>query len=123
MIAPQGLIGGWKCVTVWLQRLKAVILSAAASICHTDFSPCAGKREKITITNDKGRLSQEEIDRMVSEAEEFAEADKKVKGRVDARNGLETYCYNMRQTIDDKLGEKLSSDDKKTVWHSHFMSE
>ena len=57
----------------------------------------SGKSEKITITNDKGRLSQEEIDRMVSEAEEFAEADKKVKGRVDARNQLETYCYNMKQ--------------------------
>ena len=75
----------------------------------------AGKSEKITITNDKGRLSQEEIDRMVSEAEEFADADKKVKGRVDARNGLETYVYNMRSTMDDKLGDKLSPDDKDTV--------
>lgn len=74
-----------------------------------------GKREKITITNDKGRLSQEEIDRMVSEAEEFAEADKKVKGRVDARNSLETYLYNMRSTIDDKLGDKLGADEKATV--------
>jgi hypothetical protein len=42
-------------------------------------------------------LSQEEIDRMVSEAEEFAEQDKKVKGRIDARNQLETYCFNMKQ--------------------------
>ena len=72
----------------------------------------AGKREKITITNDKGRLSQEEIERMVQEAEEFAEQDKAVKAKVDARNALETYCYNMKQTIEDKLGDKLDEDDK-----------
>ncbi|KAK9807038.1 hypothetical protein WJX72_011525 [[Myrmecia] bisecta] len=74
-----------------------------------------GKREKITITNDKGRLSQEEIERMVREAEEFADADKKVKGRIDARNQLETYCYNMKSTIEDKLGDKLEEDDKEKV--------
>ncbi|KAK9808266.1 hypothetical protein WJX73_005089 [Symbiochloris irregularis] len=74
-----------------------------------------GKKEKITITNDKGRLTQEEIDRMVSEAEEFADADKKVKGRIDARNKLETYCYNMKSTIGDKLGDKISEEDKETV--------
>lgn len=75
----------------------------------------AGKREKITITNDKGRLSQEEIERMVQEAEEFAEQDKAVKAKVDARNALETYCYNMKQTIEDKLGDKLDEDDKDKV--------
>ncbi|KAK9825136.1 hypothetical protein WJX81_002830 [Elliptochloris bilobata] len=74
-----------------------------------------GKREKITITNDKGRLSQEDIERMVQEAEEFAEQDKKVKGRVDARNQLETYCYNMKTTIDDKLGDKVDASDKEKV--------
>lgn len=52
---------------------------------------------------------------MVQEAEEFADADKKVKGRVDARNALETYVYNLRSTMDDKLGDKLSPDDKDTV--------
>ena len=52
---------------------------------------------------------------MVQEAEEFADADKKVKGRVDARNALETYTFNMRSTMDDKLGDKLSADDKDTV--------
>jgi len=75
----------------------------------------AGKREKITITNDKGRLSQEEIDRMVAEAEEFAEQDKAVKGKIDARNKLETYCYNMKTTMSEKLGDKLEDDDKETV--------
>ncbi|KAK9907432.1 hypothetical protein WJX75_003525 [Coccomyxa subellipsoidea] len=74
-----------------------------------------GKREKITITNDKGRLSQEDIERMVQEAEEFAEQDKAVKAKVDARNALETYCYNMKQTIEDKLGDKLEEDDKEKV--------
>ena len=75
----------------------------------------AGKREKITITNDKGRLSQEEIDRMVLEAEEFADQDKAIKEKIDARNALETYCYNMKSTVGDKLGDKLEEDEKETV--------
>lgn len=75
------------------------------------------KSEKITITNDKGRLSQEEIDRMVKEAEEFAEEDKKVKERIDARNNLETYVYNMKSTINekDKLADKIDSEDKEKI--------
>jgi len=76
-----------------------------------------GKAEKITITNDKGRLSQEEIERMIQEAEEFAEEDKLIKEKVDARNALETYCYNMKNTISDsdKLADKLESEDKETI--------
>ena len=76
-----------------------------------------GKSEKITITNDKGRLSQEEIERMVEEAEEFAEEDRKIKERVDARNSLETYAYNMKNTVSDsdKLADKLEEDDKNTI--------
>ena len=76
-----------------------------------------GKAEKITITNDKGRLSQEEIERMVEEAEEFAEEDRKIKERVDARNSLETYAYNMKNTISDsdKLADKLEEDDKSSI--------
>ncbi|KAL0317977.1 UNVERIFIED_CONTAM: Luminal-binding protein 4 [Sesamum angustifolium] len=76
-----------------------------------------GRSEKITITNDKGRLSQEEIDRMVREAEEFAEEDKKVKERIDARNSLETYVYNMRNQINDKdkLADKLEADEKEKI--------
>lgn len=61
-----------------------------------------GKAEKITITADKGRLSQEEIERMVREAEEFAEEDKKVKERIDAKNGLESFLYNLKNTIEDE---------------------
>lgn len=77
----------------------------------------SGRSEKITITNDKGRLSQEEIERMVKEAEEFADEDKKVKERIDARNSLETYVYNMRNQINDKdkLADKLEADEKEKV--------
>merc|ERR1711968_74072 len=76
-----------------------------------------GKAEKITITNDKGRLNQDEIDRMVKEAEQFAEEDKKVKGKVEAKNSLENYLYSMKNTVTDqkKLGEKISEEDKTTV--------
>merc|ERR1712159_886794 len=58
-----------------------------------------------------------EIDRMVKEAEQFAEEDKKVKGKVEAKNGLENYLYSMKNTVTDqkKLGEKISEEDKKTV--------
>ena len=58
-----------------------------------------GKAEKITITAEKGRLSEEDIERMVREAEEYADEDKKVKERIDARNGLESYLYNMYVTV------------------------
>ena len=77
----------------------------------------AKKSESITITNDKGRLSQEEIERMVKEAEELAEEDKKVRERIDARNKLETYIYNMRSTVSDKdkLADKIDSDDKEKI--------
>ena len=61
-----------------------------------------GKAEKITITADKGRLSAEDIERMVKEAEEFAEEDKKVQGRINARNGLESYLYNLKNTLEDE---------------------
>merc|ERR1711968_337938 len=76
-----------------------------------------GKSEKITITAEKGRLSEEEIERMVEEAEQFAEEDKKVKGKADAKNSLENYLYSMKNTVTDqkKLGEKISEEDKKTV--------
>jgi heat shock protein 5 len=76
-----------------------------------------GNKEHITITNDKGRLSEEEIKRMVEEAEAAAEDDKKQKERVEARNSLENYVYQVRNTINDneKLGDKISEDDKATI--------
>jgi heat shock protein 5 len=76
-----------------------------------------GKKEAITITNDKGRLSEEEIQRMVKEAEEAAEADKEARQRVEARNQLENYVYQIRNLIndDEKVGDKISADDKSTI--------
>jgi len=76
-----------------------------------------GKSEKITITNDKGRLSQEEIERMVNEAKEFEEEDRKLKEKIDAKNSLESYIYNIKNTIndEDKIKDKLTDDDKETL--------
>merc|ERR1719389_436886 len=77
-----------------------------------------GKAEKITITNDKGRLSQDEIERMVQEAEEFQEEDKKVREKIEARNQLENYVYSMKNTLNDSekgVADKISDDDKETI--------
>jgi heat shock protein 1/8 len=75
-----------------------------------------GNKNKITITNDKGRLSKDEIERMVQEAEKYAAEDEELKKRVEARNGLENYAYSMRNTIKDpNVGGKLSGEDKKTI--------
>jgi heat shock protein 5 len=62
----------------------------------------SGKSEKITITAEKGRLSEEEIERMVQEAEEFAEEDKRTKDRIDGRNALESYCYQLKSTLEEE---------------------
>ena len=59
-------------------------------------------KNKITITNDKGRLSKDEIDRMVQEAEKYRSDDEKQRDRVAAKNTLESYCFNVKQTMDDE---------------------
>ncbi|KAL9636538.1 MAG: hypothetical protein Q9164_002756 [Protoblastenia rupestris] len=76
-----------------------------------------GKTESITITNDKGRLSQEEIDRMIAEAQEFAEEDKATSERIQARNGLENYVFSIKNQLNDNegLGGKIDEDDKETL--------
>jgi len=75
-----------------------------------------GKSEKITITNDKGRLSKEEIDRMVDESEKFKADDEKQKERIDAKNGLESYCFNIKSTIEDSnIKDKLAESERKMV--------
>merc|ERR1719149_628426 len=68
-----------------------------------------GKAESITITAEKGRLSEEDIERMVQEAEEFAEEDKKVKARIDSKNGLEGYLYNLKNTLEEEDKEELDN--------------
>ncbi|KAG7790338.1 hypothetical protein KL945_001219 [Ogataea haglerorum] len=65
-----------------------------------------GKSQKITITNDKGRLSKEEIDRMVAEAEKFKEEDEREAARIAAKNGLESYAYSLKQTASEKQFEE-----------------
>jgi len=73
-----------------------------------------GKSQNITITNDKGRLSQEDIDRMVSESEKFKVEDEKQRSRIESKNQLESYTFNLKNTVDDK-DVKLSSEDKATI--------
>ncbi|KAL8042887.1 hypothetical protein ABFX02_09G081500 [Erythranthe guttata] len=74
----------------------------------------AGVKNKITITNDKGRLSKDEIERMVQEAEKYKAEDEGVKKKVEAKNALENYAYNMRNTVkDDKIGSKLGGEKAK----------
>jgi len=76
----------------------------------------SGKENKITITNDKGRLSKEDIERMVNEAEKYKAQDDATKERIAAKNGLEAYAYQMKSTVeDDKMKDKISEDDKKTI--------
>jgi len=75
-----------------------------------------GKSNQITITNEKGRLSQEEIDRMVQEAEKYKEEDESNKAKVESKNGLENYCYTMKNTLtEEKLKEKFEESDKKKI--------
>jgi len=75
-----------------------------------------GKSNKITITNDKGRLSAEEVEKMVRDAEKYAEQDKKVRERVEAKNGLEQYAYSLKQSITEEgVKDKLDENDKKSI--------
>lgn len=73
-----------------------------------------GNREKIVITNDQNRLTPEDIERMIKDAERFADDDKKLKERVEARNELESYAYSLKNQLGDKdkLGAKVADDDK-----------
>merc|ERR1739844_693431 len=72
-----------------------------------------GKENKITVTNDKGRLSQDEIEKMVAEAEKYKAEDDANKNRVEAKNGLENYCYSLKSSIgSDEVKDKIPADDK-----------
>merc|ERR1712062_906111 len=75
------------------------------------------KENSITITNNDNRLTPEEIDAMLKEAEKFAEEDKLVKERTEAKNGLENYAYSLKKQLGDneQLGEKVSEDDKEAI--------
>merc|ERR1712156_479125 len=72
-----------------------------------------GKSNQITITNEKGRLSQAEIDRMVQEAEKYAAEDEANKSKIEAKNGLENYCFTTRNTLqEEKLKDKFEAKQK-----------
>merc|ERR1711967_225912 len=76
----------------------------------------SGKQNKITITNDKGRLSKEEIEKMVQDAEKFKAEDEATKNKIEAKNGFENYCFQMKNTLnEEKLKEAFTDDDKKVI--------
>jgi heat shock protein 1/8 len=76
----------------------------------------SAKSQQITITNDTDRLTQDDIERMVAEAEKYAAEDEAMKGKVEAKNALENYAYSMRNSInDEKLKDKLEAEDKETI--------
>ena len=75
-----------------------------------------GKAEKITITNDKGRLSKEEIEKMVADADKFKAQDDAIRKKVEAKNGLENYCFQMKNTLnEEKLKTHFTAEDKATI--------
>merc|ERR1719466_400123 len=75
-----------------------------------------GKENKITITNDKGRLSKDDIERMVNEAEKYKEQDDQQRERIAAKNNLESYAFNLKQSVEDeKVKDKVSEEDKNTI--------
>jgi heat shock 70kDa protein 1/2/6/8 len=75
-----------------------------------------GKVNKITITNDKGRLSKEEIEKMVNDAEKFKGEDEVMKKRIESKNSFENYCFQMKNTLnDEKLKSVFTEDDKKLI--------
>merc|ERR1711931_247512 len=76
-----------------------------------------GNKEKITITNDQNRLTPEDIEKMIQDAEMFADEDNKLKAKVESRNELESYAYSLKTQINDKdkLGSKISDEDKETI--------
>ncbi|XP_025260969.1 heat shock cognate 71 kDa protein-like isoform X2 [Theropithecus gelada] len=75
-----------------------------------------GKENKITITNDKGRLSKEDIECMVQEAEKYKAEDEKQRDKVSSKNSLESYAFNMKATVEDeKLQGKINDEDKQKI--------
>ncbi|KAK3881393.1 hypothetical protein Pcinc_004776 [Petrolisthes cinctipes] len=96
---------------------EAVAYGAAVQAGVLSEDKGTGNKEKIVITNDQNRLTPEDIDRMIKDAEMFADEDKKLKERVESRNELESYAYSLKNQVNDKekLGAKLSDEDKEKI--------
>ena len=76
----------------------------------------SGNIQSITITNEKGRLSDEEVERLIKEAERHKDADEQRKKQIEVHNQLEQLCYQAKSTVEDeKLKDKITEDDKKIV--------
>ena len=76
----------------------------------------SGKEHKITIKNDKGRLTKEEVERMVEEAEKYKEEDERNAKIIESKGKLENYCYSLKNSVnDEKLADKIQEEDKKTI--------
>lgn len=74
------------------------------------------KNAKITITNNKGRLSKDQIERLIKDAQKYKDADEKIRKRVEAKNALESYCVSVKHTLDDeKLKDKFDTSEKSSV--------
>ncbi|XP_021074091.1 heat shock 70 kDa protein 1A [Mus pahari] len=109
-----GVIAGLNVLRIINEPTAAAIAYGLDRTAATDKS--TGKANKITITNDKGRLSKEEIERMVQEAERYKAEDEVQRDRVAAKNALESYAFNMKSAVEDEgLKGKLSEADKKKV--------
>lgn len=82
----------------------------------TAIEKSTGKENKITITNDKGRLSKEDIERMVNEAEKYRNEDEVQRERINSKNALESYCFQMKSTMDDEnIKAKISESDRQLI--------
>jgi len=82
-----------------------------SALCKT-----TGKTQKITITNNKGRLSKDDIENLVKDAERFKEEDNAIRKKIEAKNNLENYVYSVRNTLkDEKLKDKFAEDEKSTI--------
>ncbi|PIK60195.1 heat shock protein 70 [Apostichopus japonicus] len=93
----------------------AAVQAAILSGDQSEEDSSTGKSNTITITNDKGRLSKEEIDRMVAEAEQYKAEDDAQRERITARNQLENYAYSVKNAVQDAPEGKLSQEDRETV--------
>jgi L1 cell adhesion molecule like protein len=95
-------------------RFKFIIIYSG--ILHvTAEDKSTGRNKKIEIKNDKGRLSQAEIQRMIHDAEQYREDDERARERVNVRNRLETYVYSCKQAVENYNGSAISNSDKSTV--------